>query len=164
LRAAKHWAILHDVPADATHSNDTPAIDELSQIASHPVLVGLLREIATASSEEERLALSRKLVSREFLGEQGVPLPPNLRVTMRFFEDPTAPLVSGGEVAALMEPYTSTETVVRGAGATLPKDPSQRDDHYRDPRRPPPKWPDLTHCVSVGGGPVVIDACYTVGG
>jgi hypothetical protein len=64
-------------------------IQLLAQFATHPAVRKVLRDIE-AAPPEERLATAERIATAENLAAQGLTIPPGLKITTRYFEDPRA--------------------------------------------------------------------------
>lgn len=87
-------------------------IQLLSQIATLPALRNILRQIGEAPPEE-RLALAERIATAEALEAQGLKIPPGVKITTRYFENPKA--VVRGEV--MLKP--TEEQFAEAGGGTL---------------------------------------------
>lgn len=61
-------------------------ITDLSKVVSHPQFIALLTEIEEAP-EEERVDVASRLASVAELEARGIPIPQNMRLTTRWFEN-----------------------------------------------------------------------------
>jgi hypothetical protein len=72
----------------------------LNQVWTHPRFIELIQDLEE-TPENERPEVARRLVTRDELDRRGIPIPPGVRITTRWFEDPRAqtlesPLVDSG--------------------------------------------------------------------
>jgi hypothetical protein len=84
----------------------------LTSFATHPALRRILKEIQDAPPEQ-RLATAERIATAEALQAEGLQIPPGLKITTRYFEDPKAIVL--GEV--MLKP--AEENFAEGGGGTL---------------------------------------------
>lgn len=73
-------------------------IKDLATITAHPEFTNLINEIG-AQPAAERLDCAKSLATPEEFSNRGIPTPEGLRITMRYFEAPTASTVHQVKIA-----------------------------------------------------------------
>jgi hypothetical protein len=74
-------------------------IEEMTKVATNPVMLNLLKEIEAAPSGS-KFDAARPLITREALAAKGLELPPEGRVSLREFEDRTQHVIKKDEMLA----------------------------------------------------------------
>jgi hypothetical protein len=100
---------------DESYSGPDPVSEQtalLAQIATHPAVRRIIHEIEQAPAQD-RLATAERVATVQALEADGLDVPDGLRVTTRYFEDPSTLL--RGEV--VVKP--TAEMFAESAGGTL---------------------------------------------
>lgn len=71
----------------------------LNAVVSHPRFTGLLEQLEN-EPEENRKQFIRERMNPEALREQGIPVKPELRSVVRYFEDPHSAVITSEFVTA----------------------------------------------------------------
>lgn len=73
------------MPASASSYEILRQINEIAAVTSNPQFIAMVREIEQAP-DKERLQVARRLATVKELRARGVPVPDDLRLTLRYFE------------------------------------------------------------------------------
>src|SRR5215469_11605621 len=65
----------------------------LTEVTTHPTFLKILQELSEVP-EERRLMEAQQRLTPQALSQQGVPIPKDFRVTLRYFEDPKSRNIS----------------------------------------------------------------------
>jgi hypothetical protein len=126
-------------------------LDTLAKLASSQEFLGLVKDIRDAS-ESDRPAVAKQLATISELAKRGVQVPPEMRLTLRYFEERPDKTVTA----------VVTDTNVLPAGPQLGSSPT--GPVATSPSPPPPLvaggW---TVCATTGASTGGVISCASIG-